>query len=226
MVYGYVRISTRKQNIERQIRNIKQACEEAVIVKEVYTGTSMNRAEYNKLVSKVKENDIIYFDSVSRMARNAEEGFKEYEQLFNKGVELCFIKEPHINTSVYRKAITQLVPTTGTNIDYIINGVNKYLMAIAKEQIFIAFEQAEKEVLDLRQRTKEGIETARINGAQIGRAAGTTVITKKSVKAKEDIIKYNADFEGTLNDKDTMKILGIARNTYYKYKRELKERLI
>lgn len=226
MVYGYVRISTRKQNIERQIRNIKQACEESIIVKEVYTGTSMNRAEYNKLVSKVKENDIIYFDSVSRMARNAEEGFKEYEQLFNKGVELCFIKEPHINTSVYRKAITQLVPTTGTNIDYIINGVNKYLMAIAKEQIFIAFEQAEKEVLDLRQRTKEGIETARINGAKIGRSAGTTVITKKSVKAKEDIVKYNADFEGTLNDKDTIKILGIARNTYYKYKKELKEGLI
>lgn len=226
MIYGYVRISTKKQNIERQIRNIKQACKEAVIIEEVYTGTSMNRTEYNKLVNKVNANDIIYFDSVSRMARNAEEGFKEYENLFNKGVELRFIKEPHINTEVYRKALNQSIPATNTNIDYIIDGVNKYLMALAKEQIIIAFKQAEKEVLDLRQRTREGIETARLNGKQIGRAAGVKVNTKKSVKAKEDIIKYNKDFEGTLDDKDTIKLIGIARNTFYKYKKELKEELV
>lgn len=226
MIYGYVRISTKKQNIERQIRNIKQACEEAVIIEEVYTGTSMNRTEYNKLVNKVNANDVIYFDSVSRMARNAEEGFKEYENLFNKGIELRFIKEPHINTEVYRKALNQSIPATNTNIDYIIDGVNKYLMALAKEQIIIAFKQAEKEVLDLRQRTREGIETARLNGKQIGRAAGVKVNTKKSVKAKEDIIKYNKDFEGTLDDKDTIKLIGIARNTFYKYKKELKAELI
>lgn len=57
-----------------------------------------------------------------------------------------------------------LVSLTNTDVDYILEGVNKYLMALAKRQIEIAFQQAEKEVEDLYQRTKEGIETARLAG--------------------------------------------------------------
>lgn len=83
----------------------------------------------------------------------------------------------------------------------------------------------EKGQLSHSELTKIGLQKAKKNGKQIGRSAGTTVITKKSIKAKEDIIKYNADFEGTLNDKDTMKLIGIARNTFYKYKKELKEKI-
>ena len=85
------------------------------------------------------------------------------------------------------------------------------------------FEQAEKEVTDLHQRTKEGIETARLQGKQIGLAKGTKLTTKKSISTKEKILKYSKDFQGTLNDSDCIQLLGIARNTYYKYKRELKE---
>ena len=96
-------------------------------------------------------------------------------------------------------------------------------MELAKEQIIIAFEQAEKEVQDLQQRTREGIETARLQGKQIGRQQGTKVTTKKSLEMKEQIMKYSKDFCGTLNDIECMRLLGIARNTYYKYKRELKE---
>ena len=112
---------------------------------------------------------------------------------------------------------------TGGNVDYILEGVNKYLMALAKEQIKIAFEQASKEVEDLRQRTKEGLETARLAGKQIGITEGTKLTTKKSITAKEIIKKHSKDFNGTLADADVMKLAGLARNTYYKYKRELKE---
>ncbi len=52
-------------------------------------------------------------------------------------------------------------------MDFILDGVNKYLLALAKEQIRLAFEQAEKEVQDLHQRTAEGIETARLAGKQM-----------------------------------------------------------
>ena len=69
---------------------------------------------------------------------------------------------------------------TGSHVDYILEGVNKYLMALAKEQIRLAFEQSEKEVKDLQQRTKEGIETARLNGKQIGQRQGVKLITKKA----------------------------------------------
>ena len=222
-VYGYCRISTKQQSIERQIRNIKACYPDAVIVTEIYTGTRQDRPEWNKLYKRVKAGDSIVFDSVSRMSRNAEEGFNLYEELYNKNIELVFLKEPHINTSTYKKALQNNISLTGTNVDYILEGVNKYLMSLAKEQIRIAFEQSEKEVQDLHQRTKEGIETARLNGKQIGQKQGVKLITKKSIETKKQIVKHCKDFDGSLSDIDCMKLTGLARNTYYKYKKELKQ---
>ena len=221
-IYGYCRISTKKQSIERQHRNILKEYEDAIIIDEIYTGTKVEgRKEFNKLLKIVKVGDTIVFDSVSRMSRDAVEGFKLYEELFNKDIELVFIKEPHINTSTYKKALSNNVKLTGTNVDFILEGVNKYLMALAKEQIKLAFEQSEKEVQDLHKRTVEGIETARLNGKQIGQVKGTKLTTKKSIQAKEQIKKYSKDFEGTLKDAEVIKLIGIARNSYYKYKKEI-----
>lgn len=226
MYYGYCRISTASQSLERQIRNIVAVYPTATIVEEVYTGTNIyNRKELNKLLKVVKTGDTIVFDSVSRMSRNAEDGFKLYEDLYNKGVNLVFLKEPHINTATYKQALTNGVPLTGTNVDFILEGINKYLMALAKEQIKLAFEQAEKEVMDLRQRTKEGMETARRAGHQIGQKKGAKLTTKKSITAKEKIKEYSKAFNGTLKDEDVIKLVGITRVTYYKYKKEIKEEL-
>lgn len=111
---------------------------------------------------------------------------------------------------------------TGTNVDFILEGINKYLLSLAKEQIRIAFEQAEKEVLDLHQRTSEGIKTAKLNGKQIGRIKGNKYTTKKETAAKEIILKNSKDFNGTNTDSEVIKIAGISRNSYYKYKAELK----
>ena len=221
--YGYCRKSQQKQNIERQIRNIKAEYPNAIIIQEAYTGTTIDRKEWNKLYKAVKAGDTIIFDSVSRMSRNAVGGFTAYEELFRRGVELVFLKEPHINTKTFKTAIETAIPMTGTNLDFILDGVNKYLMALAKEQIIIAFQQAEKEVADLHQRTREGIETARLNGKQIGLKQGTKLNVKKSAPAKEAIRKYSKDFDGVLEDAEVIKLAGISRNTYYKYKRELKE---
>lgn len=224
-IYGYCRISTSSQNIERQHRNILSEYENVIIIDEVFTGTKIyERKEFQKLLKIIKTGDTIVFDSVSRMSRDSEEGFKLYEELYNKGVELVFLKEQHINTSTYKKALANNIELTGTNVDFILDGINKYLMALAKEQIKLAFNQSEKEVQDLQQRTKEGIETARLNGKQIGQIEGTKLITKKSIIAKEQIVKYSKDFKGTLNDVEVMKLIGLARNTYYKYKREIVER--
>lgn len=225
MVYGYVRISTKKQSIDRQIRNILRVYPEALIVKEVYTGTKFQgRKEFDKILRLVQNSDTIVFDSVSRMSRNAEEGFEEYERLFYRGINLVFLKEPHIDTATYKVAMQNQIKMTGTDVDYILKGVNEYLMQLAKEQIRIAFEQAEKEVTDLHQRTKEGIETARLNGKQIGLVKGTKLTTRKSVIAKQQIVKYNKDFQGVLTNEETWKLVGISKNAFYKYKRELLER--
>ena len=223
MIYGYCRISRAKQSIDRQIRNIKAVYPDAVIIQEGFTRTRLDRKEWQKLYKAVKAGDTIVFDSVSRMSGNADEGFNAYEELYNRGVSLVFLKEPHINTDTYKQALESNITLTGGSVDFILEGVNKYLMALAKEQIRLAFEQSEKEVEDLHQRTKEGIETARLNGKQIGQKAGAKLTTKKSISAKEEIVKYSKDFSGTLADADVMKLTGLSRNTYYKYKRELKE---
>lgn len=222
MKYGYCRISRPKQCIERQIRNIKAQYQDSVIVQEVFTRTRMDRRQWQLLMKRVKAGDTIIFDSVSRMSGNAEEGFAAYEELFNRGVNLVFLKEPHINTDTYKKALENNVQLTGSNVDYILEGVNRYLMELAKEQIRLAFEQSEKEVEDLHQRTREGIETARLNGKQIGRKKDAKITTKKSLAAKEIIRKHSRDFSGTLSDVEVMQLTGLSRNTYYKYKRELK----
>ena len=225
MVYGYCRISRSTQNIERQIRNIKAAEPEAVIVQEAYTGVKISRPEWDKLLKRVKKGDTIIFDSVSRMSRNAEDGVLLYEELYNKGVSLVFLKEPHINTETYRNALQQSIPLTGGAVDLILTGVNAYLMALAREQIKIAFNQAEKEVEDLHQRAKEGIEVARMNGKQIGIQKGQKLTTKKSVAAKAEILKYSKTFGGALSDTDAIRLIGVSRNSYYKYKGELLQEL-
>ena len=222
-IYGYARVSTAKQSIERQIRNIERVYPDAVIRREAYTGTKIDRKEWSKLFAVVRAGDTIVFDSVSRMSRNAEEGFTVYEELYSRGVNLVFLKERHIDTATYRKALESSVPMTGTAVDCILQGVNQYLMALAKEQIRLAFDQAEKEVEDLHQRTREGIQTARLNGKQIGQRQGAKLVTKKSIAAKKIILKHSKDFGGTLADIDVMKLTGLARNTYYKYKAELRE---
>lgn len=223
-IYGYCRISTNQQNIERQVRSILDYNKDTIIVKEVFTGTKVHgRKEFNKLLGKVKVGDTIIFDSVSRMSRNAEEGFQLYKELFNKGIELVFLKEQHISTQTYKKALTNNIEMTGTNVDFILKGINKYLLSLAEEQIKIAFNQSEKEVKDLQQRTKEGMETARLEGKQIGQIKGTKLTTKKSVESKEQIIKYSKDFQGALKDVEVMKLIGLSRNTYYKYKKEIVE---
>ncbi|MBR2143259.1 recombinase family protein [Anaerovibrio sp.] len=221
-IYGYARISRKEQSIDRQIRNIRAACPDVHVVQEAYTGRTMQRPEWDKLFSKVSNGDTIIFDSVSRMSRSADDGVQTYFQLMDRGVSLVFLKEPYINTATYMEASQQSIQSTGNEIaDIYVEATNKVIKLLAEKQIVKAFEQAEKEVSDLRQRTMEGIEIARLNGKQIGQKIGNKLHIKKKGPAMELIRRYSRDFEGNLNDIETMKLVELSRNTYYKYKKEL-----
>lgn len=181
-IYGYCRISTPQQNIERQIRNILATHPTAHIIREVYTGTTyQGRRELDKLLHTVQAGDTIVFDSVSRMSRNADEGCQLYEDLYAQNVTLCFLKEPHINTETYRQTIQRQISTqlktgnaaTDSFVSSVIAALNQYTVDLAKEQIHLAFAQAQKEVDDLHQRTREGMLTAKLNGKQIGQERGS-----------------------------------------------------
>ncbi len=226
VIFGYCRISKPQQNIERQVRNIISLFPNACIMKEAYTGTALTRPVWNRLYKGLKKGDTIVFDSVSRMSRNAKEGSELYMELLEKGIELVFLKEPYVNTETYKQALSSGVGLVGNDIaDIYIEATNKVLKLLAAKQIELAFEQSEKEVKDLRQRTKEGIETARLKGKQIGCIKGRKLNIKKEAPAKELIKKHCKTFGGTLNDIECIKLINISRNTYYKYKREIKEEL-
>lgn len=98
-------------------------------------------------------------------------------------------------------------------------------MIVAKRQIEIAFRNAEQEVEYLHTRIKEGIVRAQMDGVQIGRAKGCIIETKKSIEMKDKIIKMSKCFEGNLKDKEVIAILGIGRNTFYKYKAQIKSNM-
>ena len=229
MIYGYCRISTKKQSIDRQIRNIKAEYPTAIIVTESFTGTKLDRPEWNKLRKKLKPNDTIIFDEVSRMSRNAVEGFALYQELFNENINLVFLKEPYMNTDSYKESMQGIFSTeiqSGDNatddlVNSIMAAINRFMMNKVERDIQKAFEQAQKEVDYLHQRTKEGIETARLNGKQIGLEKGTKLVTKKSIEAKKQILKYNKSFNGSLTNEDTWKLIGISKTSFYKYKEEL-----
>lgn len=235
-IYGYARISTKKQNIERQIRNIYAEYPTAKLFQEAYTGTKLqSREEMQKLLSKVQKGDTIVFDSVSRMSRNAEEGSKLYFELYDKGINLVFLKEHHIDTDAYKEALEASgikVNTDdsaeGTLVNDIMVAINKFMVAKVKADIMKAFDQAEKEVEDLHQRTKEGIETAKLNGKAVGGAAHKTNTRKSSKEdeAKEKILKYSKSFGGQMDNKELMQFCGISEPTLLKYKKEIKKELI
>ena len=222
-IFGYARVSTKMQKTERQIENIKKAFPEAVIIAESYTGTKMDRPKWNELYKQLKKGDTEVFDEVSRMSRNAEEGFQVYKELFDKGVDLVFLKESTLNTSNFREAMQAKIALTGSDVDLILEGVNKFLMKLAENQIKSAFETAEHEVDFLHQRISEGVRRAQADGKRVGTEKGRKLTTKKSIESKEIIKKHSKDFGGTLNDIELMKMTGLSRNTYYRYKRELKE---
>lgn len=249
MVYGYARTSTPKQKILRQTESIKEYANKndltiTEIFAEAYTGTSVDRPEFQKLLKKVKTGDIIIFDSVSRMSRDENEGFDLYTDLFNKGTQLVFLKEPTINTKVYKQALDKhanerietLAKETGNKattrfIHAVISAINDFTLDLVKEQIRLAFAQAQAEVDNIHKLTKDGIAKAREQGKPVGGQAQIGM-KKKSSKAeavKPLILKYSKDFHGHNNDFETIGIIKqitnktLARNSYYRYKRELAE---
>jgi len=242
MLYGYARVSTNMQRLDRQIRNLEEyaADRKIKIFREKFTGTKIERPQFNRLLSTVKEGDTIVFDSVSRMSRDAEEGFDTYMKLYDEGINLVFLKEPTINTEAFRSVLqntkmSEGIKTNDEDADELINGIMQhvaaYIARLAEKQIQIAFAQAEKEVQDLHVRISEGMKATQRNNEllpddkkkQIGRVSGRKYETKKAVAMKKKIRQMARALEGNMTDAEVIETLNISRNTYYKYKRELLE---
>lgn len=239
-IYGYVRVSTKTQRLDRQINNINKWAGDRKIIyyKEKYTGTKLDRPQFQAMLNKLKSGDAVVFDSVSRMSRTAEDGYNLYMELMGRGIELIFLNEPHINTSVYKSMQQKQLKIAGIENKSAEKLVNAILEALATfqneqtaEQIRIAFEQAEKEVIDLHKRISDGISATKEKNKQlpkeerkqIGREKDRKYETKKSKEIKEKMSKHLSTFGGLMSDKEFIETYKIGRNAFYKYKRELLE---
>ena len=234
MVVGYARVSTPKQRLDRQIQNLKAAYPDIIIVAEVFTGSTDNRPKWKKLMRQCRTGLVekLVFDEVSRFSRNAEEAVLEYKELFELGVEMEFLKEPHINSKVYRQASERQITIDTSSMDNdtanligtVIDGLNDYLMAVAEKQIFLAFEHAQKERELLSKRTSEGLRAAKLMGSKVGRQKGEKLETRKMKRAKRIIRNYYKPCgHGDLTATQCFAIAGITKSTFYRYINEMRE---
>lgn len=238
-IYSYIRVSTPKQSLERQRRNINAYLkgESSIQFEDQYTGTSMNRPEFDRLVKAVDrdiakgDNVIIIFDSVSRMSRNAAEGVEQYFEWYNKGVALIFLNERYIDTEVFKAAMQKQIASvsetgdkpTDKLINSIITALEDYQSDLAIRQIELAFSQSQKEVDDLRVRTSQGM-TAKGAGAKISKARqGQTFTTIKGYELRIAILKELKMFGGVLNHSQFAKQHDISRMTLYRYLDEIQK---
>lgn len=229
-IYGYVRVSTKKQSAKLQRDAISAYSRIDKFFEDVFTGTKIDRDGFNDLVKAVDKdlsdgNTVtIIFYSVSRMSRNAEEGVKQYFTWFDKGVTLVFLNEHHIDTEAYRqaqdKAIAE-IQTGDKDVNELVNGilkyVNKFINSKVTDDIAKAFEQAEKEVKDLQKRTKDGME-AKGAGEKISKArTGQKFITVKEYEIRVELLKKLDLYGGNCNQSDLARMNNVSRMSIYRY---------
>lgn len=231
IIVGYARVSTPKQSLRRQIENLKAAYPDIVVISEVYTGATDNRPKWKKLMRQCRAGNVskLVFDEVSRFSRNAEEAIAEYKELYNLGIELEFLKEPHINSKIYRDASERKIEIatdsmdqeTATLINTVIGGLNDYLLSVAEKQIFLAFDHAQKERELLSKRTSEGLKQAKLMGSKVGRQKGQKLVTKKQKRAKRIIRNHYKLFGGKLTATQCYTLAQITKSTFYRYLDEI-----
>ena len=149
-VYGYVRVSSRDQNEDRQLIALRgKGVEDRFIYMDKVSGKDFNRPQYKKLVKKLKPGDLLYIQSIDRLGRNYEELQNQWRILTKeKNVDICVIDMPLLDTRQ-----------------------GKYLMGtfIADLVLQILSFVAQNEREFIRKRQAEGIAAAKAKGVKFGR---------------------------------------------------------
>lgn len=192
MKYAYARVSTDKQNVDRQVYELKEYVEETFIYIDKESGKDFNRHNYQKLKKALKKGDELYIKSIDRLGRNYDLITDEFRQLSkNIGVIIYILDMPFINTF------------NDTILD---DSLRTFIIDIVLQILSFV---AENERINIKNRQKEGIKIAKLNGKHLGRPA--LILPNSFV----DIIKQVKD--KTLSVSNAIKLLNISKTSYYKY---------
>ena len=188
MIIGYCRVSTKDQDLTRQIESLKEyGCEK--IYSDKATGKNFNRPEYTKLKDALRKGDTLVVHEFDRLGRNKKLTLKE----------LQYFKENNIRLKVIDLPTTMLELPTEQN--WVFDMVNNILIEVLGTI-------AEQERETIRKRQAEGIEAAKKKGKRLGRPA---------LKVPSNWDEVYADWKaGKITAKRAMELTGTKRTSFYK----------
>lgn len=193
MVYGYIRVSTREQNEDRQLIAIQEKnIQKSQIYMDKMSGKDFNRPAYKRLLRKLKKGDLIVVKSIDRLGRNYEEIIEQWRIITKeKGADILVIDMPLLDTTRGKDLL-------GTFISDLVLQLLSFV--------------AENERNNIRQRQMEGIQAAKQKGIRFGRPKIQTPVE----------FKYIVDDwkKGKFTRKEAIKLSGLKESTFYNRIRE------
>ncbi len=192
-LYGYIRVSTREQNEDRQLLALKElAIPKKNLFVDKQSGKDFERPQYRKMVRKLKKDDLLYIKSIDRLGRNYSEILEQWRILTkDKGIDIVVMDMPLLDTRRGKDLM-------GTFLSDIVLQVLSFV--------------AENERMSIRQRQAEGIAAAKARGVRFGRPE------KKVPDDFEKLVISWKKKEITLSD--VLKQCDMSEATFYRRLRE------
>lgn len=197
-MYGYVRVSTNDQHIDRQINALREyGLKETHIYTDYMSGKDFNRPSYKKLIRKIKQGDIIVIKSIDRLGRNYQDIIDQWRLITQDiGCGIHVLDMPTLNTS-------------GDPKDLLSRFITDMILQVLS---FVA----ENERANIKQRQKEGIKAAKARGVDFGRPRA---------KIPKDFWRYYVRWKsGESAPMDIIKETKMSTRTFYRRIRELDRR--
>ena len=195
-IYGYSRVSTKEQNLDRQLVELRKYVDHRFIFQDKVSGKDFNRPEYQLMRKVAQKGDVIYVKSLDRLGRNKSEVKQELEYYKNEGVRIKILD----------------IPTSMMDIpegqEWLMDMINNLLIEVLATM-------AEQERLNIRQRQAEGIAIAKKEGKYKGR---------KEIDFPENWAEvYDQWKSRKIKGNEAMEKLGLKRNTFYRLIKKYEE---
>lgn len=196
MIYAYIRVSTKHQNIDRQYEEIKALdIDDKYIYIDRESGKDFDRTKYQKLIKKLKKDDLLIIKSIDRLGRNYHMILEEWSRITKTiGADIKVLDMPLLDTRIEGK-----------------NLVGKFISDIVLQVLSFV---AENEKVNIKQRQAEGIRIAKEKGIKFGRPKA--ILPRNT---NEILDKY---INKELNNIEAAKLIGISRGTFFRLVKERK----